>query len=387
MKAKLLIIFSFLILLSSPLFSQTKENDDYINFSSGGSVLSFKKTAPDGSWIEIQDKNPGTSPYYFYLTIQCSDGEIVEGFILSRGSYTKEEIYRKYAEKAKSFNTAINYLPIVGYDDKNVPVCIQPDGMIVYYSSSHIGLIIESVSLPITDTGDFIRCDVNTESLLTPRYITKDVLSEDVLGSVIRFRKTYENCVADFSLSYNKLEGTIKYDDGSSYSGTIKNDGKLLESSYWLKNPSLSDLNYLDGILTTKDKQFKVYEDGEYSEFETLRRKESLAKQEVEAREREAAVKKATAELNKKYGEKYVTAMLNGQLILGTPEELFLLGVSINAYRTITSIDRFYTNGQTSRYDIYGWRSNPRDGVMFSNSAYLGIITFTNGVLTSSFDL
>ena len=75
--------------------------------------------------------------------------------------------------------------------------------------------------------------------------------------------------------------------------------------------------------------------------------------------------------------------MLKGNLILGTPEGLFVLGVQVNAYPTITKASCYYTNGNTSLYDVYGWRIDPNRTVAMTNVAYLGILRFENGVLVS----
>jgi hypothetical protein len=136
--------------------------------------------------------------------------------------------------------------------------------------------------------------------------------------------------------------------------------------------------------LITPDKKYKAYENGEYSEFESIRVTQSRAKKEAEEKAEAEAIRKATEELNKKYGEKYVNAMLNGELPLGTPEDLFLLGVKIKAYSFITSVDLVYRSKRTSEYNIYGWSLDPSNYVMLSNSTLLGYITFTNGVLSSA---
>ena len=381
-----------LLSIAIPALSQTQK-EDYINFNSDGQLVSFKKTAPDGSWIEVTEERPGMSPYFYNLSVHCSDGDVLEAYLYTEGT-SKEKLYKSYVDKSKSFNTAINEIYGLGsYDNDHQAYCIKSDGTVLYYSGYDDTFKVSHVLIPLGKNGDFVKCSTGDYRPL--RYLDINNIREGMINNEnkIQVRKTFNDCVAELTvepLRYNHLiaiDGDIYYNDGSSYSGKIEIPGASDTPSlwnYWRDITEKPNFVYKKGVVTTADNQYKAYEDGEYSSFETARIVQSLEKKAAEKKAEEEAIRKAKLELNKKYGEKYVTAMLNGKLILGTPEELFLLGMKIHAYSSFTKADCFFTNGKRTLYNIYGWEMNPNSYVMITDSALLGMIKFENGVLVSA---
>lgn len=404
MRTKLILFFAFLLLVSSSAFSQS-EKKDYFDFDSNGNLLTFKKTAPDGSWVEMGDKVKGSK--YHYLTVSFANGDMLNSFYnCDDWNETVEAAYTGFFEKAQSFSDFPTFMkefaaarkqphpygPGMGYiknydDDKTYSVLVKADGTKLRYYTSLDDIFVNECVFPINEAGDYIKCGLNDRKY-------KDLVVTD-LGTTISYalmavRKTYDDCVLELNLTDrwgNKTSsGSIEYNDKSSYSGTfIFGEGNsFYDWQYWRDSKEFPDnLKYKDGTLTTKDKKYKAYANGEYSEFQTAKVTQSLEKKAAEEKAEAEAIKQAKAILIKKYGEKYVNAMLKGNLILGTPEGLFVLGVQVNAYPTITKASCYYTNGNTSLYDVYGWRIDPNRTVAMTNVAYLGILRFENGVLVS----
>lgn len=394
--------------MAIPALSQTQK-EDYIDFNSNGNLVSFKKTAPDGSWIELTTDRPGESPYYYNLSVHCSDGEILEAYLYIL-STNREDLYKSYVDKAKTFNTAINEIyGLSSYDDEHQAYCIKPDGTVFYYTGQSDTFHISEVQIPLGKNGDYVKCYTGNYRPL--RYFDLSSIQEGMIanGRGVKVRKTIDDCVMDITVLLSRvsgdavsieINGDIYYNDGSSYSGIIEipaysgeikipgNSGKIdvppARWDYWRDLTEKPNFIYKKGVVTTADKQYKAYEDGEYSSFETERIVQSLKQREAERIAEEQAIRKAKLELIKKYGEKYVTAMLNGKLILGTPEELFLLGMKIHAYQSFVKAECFYTNGTRTLYNIYGWEMNPDSYLMITDSALLGMIKFENGVLVSA---
>lgn len=418
MKTRFFLTGVLLLSMAIPALSQTQK-EDYIDFNSDGRLVSFKKTAPDGSWIELTTDRPGESPYFYNLSVHCSDGEILEAYLYTQ-STNREDLYKSYVDKAKTFNTAINEIyGLSSYDDKHQAYCIKPDGTVFYYTGNSDTFHISEVQIPLGKNGDYVKC--HTGNYRPLRYFDLSRIRKGMIGDgrdidetfygerKIKVRKTIDDCVMDITVSLLRvsgdavsivINGDIYYNDGSSYSGIIEipaysgnikipgNSGKIevlpARWDYWRDLTEKPNFIYKKGVVTTADKQYKAFEDGEYSSFETARIVQSLEKKAAEKKAEEEAIRKAKLELNKKYGEKYVTAMLNGKLILGTPEELFLLGMKIHAYRSFVKAECFYTNGTRSLYNIYGWEMNPDSYLMITDSALLGMIKFENGVLVSA---
>ena len=388
-----LLLLTVLLYFGVPLasFAQSASKNlkkDYLDFSSNGDLIAFKKTAPDGSWIEVRNEAPRLSPTCFPITVHCSDGEELTSHIHTDRTdlrKSKESLYRNYVEKATSFNGAINCIPNLFHVDETPSICKQSDGTVLYYDNNssnrcHITL----VSFPIGSKGDYCKVFINGYS----RYLKKEQLTDEWVSGISNVRRSYEDCVIDINKFQNNLmNGRIDYSDGSFYTGWFSFDkGNPADWKYWRNNSSHPVIKYVSGVLKTKDKQYKGYSNGEYSEFETARVIQSMAKKEAEEKAKAEAVKKAVTELNKKYGEKYVKAMLEGRLILGTPEQLFLLGVEVGAYSTITKVEHFYSSSKRNRYSVYGWNLDTSKKTMLSNSTWLGYITFENGVLISLYE-
>lgn len=379
------LFLSLFLLLSIPSFSQTVKKD-YLDFDEFGYLKSFKKTAPDGSWMEILNEKEGTYKYRYKLSIHRSDGAVIDACFDTgvNGYSNKEYVYKEYVEKATSFDSIINTIPYI----TGPATCLQPDGTVLTYGKGELN--VEYISIPLSDKGDYLKCRVKEGK----KYIEKNDLSEDIIVYLDKVRKTYEDCIVDFDFSstitLNGISvsnpGTITYSDGSQYSGYIGFPNDDYKSFwYWQIATSTPKFEYTEGVLTTTDRKVKAYLKGEYSEFETAKVIQKREKEAAAKKAKEENYKKNRAEFNKKYGEKYVTALLNGNLILGTPEELFLIGMGLNAYKTYTDAKLFYKSGSTSIYHVYGWDLSSGRSLTLSNSAYLGDVKFVNGKLTSIF--
>ena len=79
MKPSSVLLLLFGLLASTALFAQSG-GKDYLNFAPNGYVDSFKKTAPDGSFLEISEKRLNGDGSRVPIKVVCSNGEILEAF-------------------------------------------------------------------------------------------------------------------------------------------------------------------------------------------------------------------------------------------------------------------------------------------------------------------
>lgn len=120
------------------------------------------------------------------------------------------------------------------------------------------------------------------------------------------------------------------------------------------------------------------------------KRKENVAKleqykkdKEAEAQKQKEAEKALYQELCQNYGKKYVDACQRGQLIIGTPEELFALVVFSGAMKRVNNATLSSETGRKKTYKLYGPTVyNTSSRTTFTNG-FVGWATFTNGKLTS----
>ena len=396
----LIVVALSAILTSQRSFAQTT-TDDYIKFDGKGGVA-FKKTAPDGSTLEVLNEHPGTSPYYYPITVKCTDGEILEAFIYTQYYFDGfDKFYEGYVSNAKSFNTAINEIKALSaYSKEHPATVVQPDGTVLTYVGSSDSFYVNTFTIPIGENGDYYTCEMSTRRIdgrnrpTHVRYFDKKHLSPDYYGTIQKIRRSFSDCVVEMSVfNYQEVRAEITYNDGRSYSGTLNvvldnylNDfsgslNRTVETCNYWANATKFDTGYLDGVLKESNGNIKAYKNGQYSMFESENIKARIAKQEADAKAEAEAMKKGRIELNKKYGEKYVTAVLAGKLLIGTPEELFLLGVKYRLFSSITSVELQYKTARTSVYKAYGWKDY---GSTITSSGLLGFIRFENGVLTSA---
>ena len=104
---------------------------------------------------------------------------------------------------------------------------------------------------------------------------------------------------------------------------------------------------------------------------------------EAEAQKQKEAEKALYQELCQNYGKKYVDACQRGQLIIGTPEELFALVVFSGAMKRVNNATLSSETGRKKTYKLYGPTVyNTSSRTTFTNG-FVGWATFTNGKLTS----
>ena len=98
----------------------------------------------------------------------------------------------------------------------------------------------------------------------------------------------------------------------------------------------------------------------------------------------EAELKAVIAELNKKYGKKYVDAILRGELAVGMPEELFAIGINKNMFNRITRVSLDHESAGSKCYKMYGYGSSETSTrITLSSSKYIGRVWIRNGKISS----
>lgn len=291
----LLTLFSLLLLHSSLCFAQTTAATDYMEFDKNGYLYTFKKTAPDGSFIEVSPTLVRGSETA-RIKIVCSNGEIFEGHINlaywpddKDGAYQDngkeiERVYKEYVNGAESYDTAINKITsLVGrYSSfESMAMCLEADGMILMYSDEE-DLRVSSFLVPL-NKDDYMICKVKDG--VWARYLNKSNMNDKYVGDLVIVRKKYAGVdavlgFADLQMKtyQQQMLGELKYSDGSSYSGSLTiDDVDYYDWKYWMNAAEMPNFKYVNGTLTDKNGSIKAYVNGQYDEFETNRIKQMRA--------------------------------------------------------------------------------------------------------------
>lgn len=368
------------------IFAQNNEKkDDYVNFNEHGALVSFQKTDLDGTVFEIGEcLNPSVGSF-FPLRITRTNGDVFDGEI------------KIYAENLEGFYRAISD----NHFDEwwRLPKYMQRNDLIQrkrLYSNepvtitTHDGWVYDltndMLEQPLGNNGDYYVFDIefpNDDS----GYLIYDY--ENASGYCCGFQFTYPEGIVKISCFNYGFHGLrIEYLDGSIYEGKVLNAYTYSKHQYgepdwsfWNTISSLTQLEYEDGVLTDKNGKCKAYTKGKEDPLETARAQQSKDKAREKKIREEEERKKAIAALEKQYGKKYTDALLKGDLILGMPEDLFLLGVEGKAFKRIYDVKLDYKSTSYSCYKIYGWEIGGE--YLITNRAYLGKAYFNNGKLTS----
>lgn len=206
----------------------------------------------------------------------------------------------------------------------------------------------------------------------------------------------YLNVVADDK----KTKSFLRYPDGtwvkeSEYEGTTNYAAftvpgattaldilKRLIKSRTFPNIQLIDHGYAEAYVYKGTELVNVLRSDERKEF-IAKLEQSKKDKEVEAQKQKEAEKAYYQELCQNYGKKYVDACQRGQLIIGTPEELFALVVFSGAMKRVNNATLSSETGRRKTYKLYGPTVyNTSSRTTFTNG-FVGWATFTNGKLTS----
>lgn len=278
MKPSSVLLLLFGLLASTALFAQSG-GKDYLNFAPNGYVDSFKKTAPDGSFLEISEKRLNGDGSRVPIKVVCSNGEILEAFFFwaPSGNYILEKFYVEHVEKAQSFDMAINDFMLLvskeGEDSFDLPyeaMCSQPDGLVLFYRGKKPETFcVDCFKMPLKEKGDYLICAVNKEYNI--RYFDSAHLTDNLFGQIIEVQRHYN----DFDVLITNGTAKVQYKDGSSFSGVISvDDGDVADWHFWANYDKEPIIHHITGILRSKNGDFKILLDGEYNELETLREKQ-----------------------------------------------------------------------------------------------------------------
>lgn len=323
-------------------YAEMKKSDDF-SVDARGNVTKFKKTLPNLCTIVWEG---GThSKYALDVTITSYDGDVYTGAV--------------HAEQCNSVNEGIKYIfsnfkKDVRYSHEGGPITKDvpledmwflgdtysetPEGIITFADKTKSPIKRDrkskTIRVPIKHAGDYYEKILNLDSIDGGKVIWKD---EGWTGDPCRV--TLEDGIFIIN-SGEFLDKTIIYNNGDIYKGAIwyhKNDslgikegdmGDIIRANLTKAN-KISDIGRpWYGEMTKADGTVVVIKMGEEDEFETIKR----TKIEQAKIEEEKAAAKQQAALNQKYGKKYVDAMLKGQVIIGMPEELIQLGITVGAF-------------------------------------------------------
>lgn len=263
-----------------------------MEFDQNGYLYTFKKTAPDGSFIEVSPSLKSGSQTA-RVKIVCSDGEIFEGYINlvywpdDKDTANKnpkkevERVYKEFVSGAESYDTAINKITSLAGHYRSydmMAMCQEADGMILMYSDSD-DLCVSSFLVPL-NKDDYMIC--NVKNGVRARYLSKNNLNDEYVGNLVTVRKKYPTVDAVLGRGYSdQMLGELKYSDGSTYSGSITIDGvDCFDWKYWMNVTDMPEFKYVDGTLTAKNGTIKAFVNGQYDEFETNRKKQVKAQNE-----------------------------------------------------------------------------------------------------------
>ena len=108
-----------------------------------------------------------------------------------------------------------------------------------------------------------------------------------------------------------------------------------------------------------------------------------IKKKEEEIRKQEE-YKKNIAELNNKYGEKYVNSVVKGEIIVGMPEELFLAAVNTRLIKGVTSTRIDHQSQNRTCYKLFGYKSHDYGSTYeITSDALIGWVWVNDGKISS----
>lgn len=251
----------------------------------------------------------------------------------------------------------------------------------------------------------YVTCAYKDRGYIVNAGIKKDPLSP------------FENCGLMFG---DKIDGA-EFSDKSLYLDYVASDGKTKSffqypDGTWVKESEAYETTYaaftvpgatnaldvVKGLIKSRTfpniqlindecAEAYVYKGTELvNKLRSEKRKENVARiekynkdKEAEAQKQKEAEKALYKELCQNYGKKYVDACQRGQLIIGTPDELFALVVVSGWIKRVNNFTLSSETGRRKTYKLYGPTVyNTSSRTTFTNG-FVGWATFTNGKLTS----
>lgn len=345
-------------------YAEMKKSDDF-SVDARGNITKFKKTLPNLCTIVWEGETLGR--YTLDVTITSYDGDVYKGPVTAGYGRDVSDVAKRIFTNFKE-NDGKKEGPIT----KDVPLedmwflGDDSDGCIITFADKTKSPIKRSrrqrtVRVPLKQAGDYYEKSQKLDFDDDGKVIWKDYTGLDyaLVNEKKPFRVTLEDGIFIFN-SNAWRDKTIIYNNGDVYKGAIMfsenestgpyagQDGAF-DRANLLKANKISDIGRpLYGEMTKADGTVVVIKSGEEDEFETIKRTKI---EQAKIKEEKAAVRELAA-LNRKYGKKYVDAMLKGQVIIGMPEELIRLGIIVDAFLPhfnimTTSID--YGNGNVCK--------------------------------------
>lgn len=321
-------------------YAEMKKSDDFSTDASGN-ITKFKKTLPNLCTIVWEGKE--LEHWCLDVTITSYDGDVYKGALITE-SYVDgwiKSIYSNFKE-----NDGKDEGPI----KKDVPLEDMwfigssregGEGIITFADKTKSpirrGRGWRIVRVPLKQAGDYYEKKQEL-GFSDGKVIWKDYTGLEAINDY-PCRVTLEDGIF-ISGSGDWEDKTIIYNNGDVYKGAIKFSknsclGVVLDHSGAFDRANLLKANKISDIgrpwygeLSKADGTVVVIEEGEEDEFETIKRTK-IAQAKIKE---EKAVAKQLAALNQKYGKKYVDAMLKGQVIIGMPEKLIWLGITVGAF-------------------------------------------------------
>lgn len=386
---KTLLSILFMVAAIVVYAQKNEKKEDYVNFDEHGTLVSFQKTDLGGTIYEVgKIVNPRANNWYYSpLRIVATNGDIYDGEI---GAFVNmEDIYRAISENRfdhwwdleKTLKNAEGNIKI-----RNKRYNGEPPVTISTHDGKIFDLGTSFVEIPINENGDykkfyfsFPETNDNYSNYDCEHYVKREFLYLQITLKDGLVKKSWSNII-------------IEYPDGSSYEGRVLDSDAPCNNSWWKNDypqneafwdtiTSVKQLKYTNGVFTDKNGKCTAYKNGKEDQFETARVQQTKDKQREKKAQEETTKRKLIATLEKQYGKKYTDAVLKGNLILGMPEDLFLLGVECNAFKRIYSIKLDYKSESFSSYKVYGWQIGGE--YLITNRAFLGWANFKNGILKS----
>ena len=357
--------------------AELKKTDD-VEFDSKGYLVKFKKTCDDASYVVYEGKtSPSYADHIRYIKFYTSDGGVFDGLCsdLRLKDIYNMTSYNKFWEGLKGVR-------MMTKPESNIySTFTLPDGSRVTYNE-HVG--IYKYYQPINEKGDFCEYQVD------PIYSFD--LQSAKSGIIDNFRRSYDQAIVTIKPRYDvtqlQIPASIHYKNGDVYEGklTVPDEAffKDKSNSYvhyynasWWEDPKLLEkISLHEGRMTHSDGSFHIYVNNQIDEFETMR---VIKKEEAKKKEEQAALA-LQSELIKKYGKANVEAFAKGVVIIGMPQELFLLGIRARQFLLEQSVEVAYQNGKNVTYYVYGFKANSNT---ITDHGYLGRLHFIDGKLYS----
>lgn len=357
-------------------YEEMKKSDDFTITASGG-IASFTKTLPNLCKMVWKGHHVDNG---YNFTITSLDGDVFEGNVFI-GDYDLKKIYTNKTEYGSiARGTHIEDIRFLGarYIHDGILTFANPQKNQIKYDG---GLRI--IAVPLTHPGDYYEqlqeFDDNSHTWKTREIDKINGYRITLEEGVLTYSKNDPN---HFTLVYNNgdifrggLQATRKFEYNDGREGFV--EGSLMDQfdRSKLKNVTkLADMGRLRyGDLKKKSGKLIVISEGEEDEFETLKR-EKEAKAKIE---QEKETKAQIAQLNQRYGKKYVDMLIKGQIGVGMPEDLFNLGVNTNSFNSFDTCAVSIDYGHGDRcLDLYKFQSS-------LDFKPVGHIWIRNGVVSS----